>query len=242
MNISNYRPISLLPSFSKILEKIIFRRLIHYFHYNKILANEQFGFRSNTSTELASYHLISKILAALNDRLLVGGIFCDLKKAFDCVDHEILLAKLYQYGIAGKGLALITSYLQDRNKTVIVSNRSKLYCSEWKSITQGVPQGSVLGPLLFLIYINYLPQTVSTYADTILFADDTSIIVKLTKSCVFAYSIQENIINVNRWFNSNSLLLNMDKTHYLQFYTKTGQTKDLEIHYEDNQITAVNTI
>ena len=113
MDISNYRPISLLPSFSKILENIIFRRLIHYFNYNKILAKEQFGFRSNTSTELASYHLINRILVALNDRLLMGGIFCDLKKAFDCVDHEIVLTKLHQHGIVGKGLKLITSYLQE---------------------------------------------------------------------------------------------------------------------------------
>ena len=106
MDISNYRPISLLPSFSKIFEKIIFRRLIQHFDYNKILANERFGFRSKTSTELASFHLISKILEALNNRLLVGGIFCDLRKTFDCVDHKILLAKMYQYGITGKGLKL----------------------------------------------------------------------------------------------------------------------------------------
>jgi len=93
-----------------------------------------------------------------------------------------------------------------------------------------------------LIYINDLPQTVSTHADPILFADDTSIIVTSTKSCEFKHSLQENIINVNRWFKSNSLLLNMDKTHYLQFFTKTDQKGDLETHYEDNQITAVNTI
>ena len=100
--ISVIRPISLLPPFSKIFEKIIFRRLIQHFDYNKILGNEHFGFRSKTSTDLASFHLISKILEALNIRLLVGGIFCDLRKAFDCVDHKILLAKMYQYGITGK--------------------------------------------------------------------------------------------------------------------------------------------
>ena len=88
------------------------------------------------------------------------------------MDHKILLAKMYQYGITGKGLKLIISYLQDRNQRVIISSRSKLYYSEWESIKQGVPQGSVLGPLLFFIYINDLPQTINSLADPVLFADD----------------------------------------------------------------------
>jgi hypothetical protein len=201
MDISNYRPISFLLSFSKIFEKIIFRRLIQHLDYNKILANEQFGFRSKSSTNLASFHLISKILEALYKGLWVGGIFFDLRKAFDCVDHKILLAEMYQYGITGKGLKLITSYLQDRNQSVIISSRSKLYYSEWESIKQGVPQGSVLGPLLFLIYINDLPQTINPLADPVLFADDTSMIVKSTESWEFLNSIQRNTINADKWFN-----------------------------------------
>jgi len=149
---------------------------------------------------------------------------------------------MYQYVITGKGLKLITSYLQDRNQRVIISSRSKLYYSEWESIKQGVPQGSVLGPLLFLIYINDLPQTINSLADPVLFADDTSMIVKSTEPWEFLHSIQRNIINADRWFKSNSLLLNMDKTHLLQFYTKIGQIMDLEVCYENKQITTVNTI
>jgi len=242
MDIANYRPISILPSFSKIFEKVILKRLIQHFDYNKILVNEQFGFRNKTSTTLASFHLTSKILEALNNRLLVGGIFCDLRKAFDCVDHKTLLEKLYQYGITGEGLKLLTSYLKDRKQRVIINSRSKVYRSDWEPIQRGVPQGSVLGPLLFLIYINDLPQTIKPLADPVLFADDTSMIVKSTEPGEFLHSIQSNISNVDRWFKSNSLLLNMDKTHLLQFSTKNSQLMDLEVHYENKQITAVNSI
>ena len=163
-----------------------------------------------------------------------------IPKAFDCVDHKSLLAKMYQYGITDKRLKLITSYLKDRNQRVIITSRSKVYHSDWESI-RGVPQGSVLGPLLFLMYINDLPQTIKPLAEPVLFADDTSMIVKSTEPGEFLHSIQNNIINVDRWFKSNSLLLNMDKTHLLQFNTKTSQLMDLEVHYENKRITAVNS-
>jgi hypothetical protein len=146
---------------------------------------------------------------------------------------------MYQYVITGKGLKLITSYLQDRNQRVIITSKSKLYYSEWESVKQGVPQGSVLGPLLFIIYINDLPQTINPRANPVLFVDDTSMIVKSTERWEFLHSIQRNIINADRWFKSNSLFLNMDKTHLLQFYTKIGQIMDLEVYYENKQITAV---
>ena len=140
-----------------------------------------------------------------------------LQKAFDCVDHEILLAKMYQYGITGKGHKLITSSLENRSQRVIITNKSKPYYSEWEPIKQGVPQGSVLGPLLFIIYINDLPQTINPLANPVLFADDTSMIVKSTDPIDFINTIQRNIINADRWFKSNSLSLNTEKTHLLQF-------------------------
>jgi hypothetical protein len=102
-NIYNCRPISLLTSFSKILEKIVFTRLIHHLNYNHILADEQFGFRAKSYTDLASYKLINDILMSLNNKLIVEGVLCDLQKAFDCVDHDLLLSKMHWYGISGKG-------------------------------------------------------------------------------------------------------------------------------------------
>ena len=122
---------------------------------NNILAPEQFGFRSNSSTEQAAYIMINHILTALNDKLLVRGIFCDLQKAFDCVNYEILMNKLESYGVTGKFKTLINSYLTERYQMVTLGNlREKGKTSNWKLIKMGVPQGSVLGPLPFLIYIN----------------------------------------------------------------------------------------
>jgi len=113
-NVANYRPISLLTSFSKIFERIIYDRLLNHIEKNNILAVEQFGFRTSSSTEKASYKLTENILNALNNRLMVGGIFCNAQKAFDCVNHNILLSKLEFYGITGITCKLLKSYLKSR--------------------------------------------------------------------------------------------------------------------------------
>jgi hypothetical protein len=123
-----------------------------------ILAVEQFGFRSSSSTEKASYRLIDDILNALNNRMMVGGIFCDLQKAFCCVNHNVLLTKLEFYGITGITYKLIISYLQGRHQRVVLNNHSSSSCSNWGEITHGVLQGSMVGPLFFLHYINVLSQ------------------------------------------------------------------------------------
>jgi hypothetical protein len=241
-NISNYRSISLLTSFSKIFEKIIFTRLTHHLSDNHILANEQFSFRHELSTDSGLFKLINDILTSLNNKLLVGGIFCDLQKAFDCVDHDLLLSKMHWYGISGKGFDLIQSYLKNRYQRVIISNKSKQYFSEWEPIKYGVPQGSILGPLFFILYINNLPKTMATSANPVLFADDTIMIITNPNLMEFTNSINVNSIKINKWFKSNSLSLNIDKTHFLQFFTKTDQTYDFQPYYDNKQITKVGTI
>jgi hypothetical protein len=204
-NTSIYRPISLLTSFSKIFGKIIYTRLIHHLIHNHILVDEQFGFRTKSSKDLASYKLINDVLTSLNYRLLVGGVFCDLQKAFDCVDHDILLSKTNWYGISGKEYKLLSSYLKNRQHRVIITNKSKRYYSKWELIRFGIPQGSILGPLFFIMYINDLPKTIAGLANPVLFADDTSMIISKSNPKEFTNTINRNIIKINEWFKGNSL-------------------------------------
>jgi hypothetical protein len=151
------------------LKKIIYTRLIRHLNHNHILVDEQFGFRIKSSTDLASYELINDVLVSLYNKLLVGSVFCDLQKAFDCVDHDTLLSKMNWYGISGKEYKLLSSYLRNRHHTVIITNKSTQYCSKWEPIRFGIPQGSILGPLLFILYINDLQKTIVGLANPVLF-------------------------------------------------------------------------
>jgi hypothetical protein len=146
---ANYRPISLLTSFSKIFEKVIFNRLRDYVNNYNILAQEQYGFRNNLSMEAASFNLLINVLEALNNKSMVGGIFCDLSKAFDCVNHTFLLSKLKFYGIMGRAFKLLSSYLCDRYQRVFLKNTDLGNCfSDWEKVF-GSPSRINLRPAAF---------------------------------------------------------------------------------------------
>ena len=166
---------------------------------------------------------------------MVGGIFCDLEKAFDSVNHDILLSKLPYYGINGKAKLLLESYLQHRYQRVQIRNShlNTTTTSKWTKIKYGVPQGSILGPLLFLVYINDLPKAVEHKALPILFADDTSILLTSPNNIQMQRDFNQIFMQLNKWFKSNLLSLNFDKTSFIHFTNKSTCNFDMQIKYED---------
>jgi len=218
---SNNRPISILPVFSKIFEKVIYNRLIDHLHSNVISNEHHYGFRSEKSTENASYVLLNEILTALNNKQMVGGIYCDLHKAFDYITHTMVLEKMKFYGVSGKIYNLIKSYSDGRYQNVVLSHSNGIE-STWEKIRQGVTQGSILGSLLFLIYINDLPNLASTGTKIILYADNISVLVTRSNLENFETKIDNIFGYINSWFKVNQLTLNYNKTDYLQFNTKNS--------------------
>jgi hypothetical protein len=210
---------------------------------NNILTKEQFGFRSNTSTETAIYALINNILSSLNNKLMVGELFFDLQKAFDCVNHDILLSKMKFYGIRDIANKLMESYLRNRYQRVVINDdRLNKYYSELEQMHHGVPQGSVLRPLFFLPYINDLPKSVSDKSNPILFADDTSFIITNYNKGEFKHNIYDIFHEINKWFQSNLLSLNYGKTYLLQFVTKSNQEIEMHISLKNKKITTTQSI
>ena len=212
--IENYRPVSTLPVFGKIFEKIIYKRLYKFFSSNDVISDAQFGFRKNHSTGHAIHYSVNIVKEALSNKKNVLGIFIDLSKAFDTLNHNILLKKLENYGVRGVANNLVNSYLSDREQYVCFQNND----SSHEKITFGVPQGSVLGPLLFLIYINdIINSIIGDDVKIVLYADDTNIFI--VGSCKRELVIRANKIlkYINDYMKSNYLHINIGKCCYIHF-------------------------
>lgn len=231
---SNYRPVSVLPQFSKILEKLFYNRIISFVKTNSIMYNSQYGFRENHSTSLALMELFEKITSNLDNKLVTVGVFIDLKKAFDTIDHSILINKLCHYGVRGVASNWIKNYLSNRSQYVVHNNVS----SEYKTIRCGVPQGSILGPILFLLYINDLAN-VSDKLKFILFADDTNVFHTGKNVVDVSTILNDELKNLSIWFKVNKLSLNISKTNYMIFDSK-GKEIDCTISIDGVNVERVH--
>jgi hypothetical protein len=207
-------------------------RLVNHLETNNILAVEQFGFRTSSSTAQVSFNFINNILDEFKKRKHnVGGIFLDLQKASDCINHDILLNKLSFYGIMEGFFQLIKTYLQYTYQRVVLNNNYFISISDWGEVTQGVPQGSIIGPLLFLIYINNLPHSINKNNKIVLFADDTSLIVSNLYPIKFRDDANKILQYIQIWFNANLISLNLEKTHFMHFTTKNNSFSTVDIKY-----------
>ena len=209
----NYRPISLLTSTSKLFEKIVFTQLYNYFHENQLFYPSQYGFRKMHSTELAALELTDRILKDIDERNVSLAIFMDLSKAFDTLDHQILLTKLNFYGIGGLALDWFSSYLTGRKQYVEVDGVK----SGLLPLSTGVPQGSILGPLLFLIYMNDIPNANEDFK-YILYADDTTLFSTIQVLATTPFDVNNQLTQIYDWLAVNKLSLNIKKTKYIVFH------------------------
>ena len=239
--LDNYRPISILPALSKVFERVMFNQVHGFFKLHNLYYDSQYGFREQHSTELASLELIDRLLVELDNGETPLSIFMDLSKAFDTLNHDILLYKLKYYGIIGPALELFKSYFINRKQYVELENVKSNYID----ITTGVPQGSILGPLLFIIYINDI-SSVSTLFKPIIYADDTTLFTTLStiKNSNLTHDLTHNVnyelSKVCEWLKINKLSLNAKKTKYMLFHQPRKKVKILDIKIDDIKLDSVN--
>jgi hypothetical protein len=232
-DVGNYRPISLLPAFSKIFERVVCDQLTFYLESNNLICNRQYGFRKNRSTKLALIDFVNQCIDALDAGESVIGCFADLSKAFDCVDAQILLKKLQNLSIGGRAFNWLASFLSNRRQYTEITHQTKFklktVSSKEQIIQSGVPQGSILGPVLFLVYVNDMPGMVPV-ENLFMFADDTTLFSKHRDAKSLEIQTFEQINNLAQYFSNNQLLLNSGKTGYLciQTHQRANSTSALE--------------
>lgn len=234
---TNYRPISILPVFSKGLEKIIYSRLINFLDKTRALTDCQFGFRKGKSTETALLAIKENILQSIEKGTYTLGLFVDFSKAFDCLDHNILLKKLTSYGIRGKSHDLLNSYLSNRSQCVCISNHQ----SSLLPISCGVPQGSVLGPLLFNLYINDIVH-IDNSVQFIIYADDSTVLISGNDPNALVSHCNDVLEKLSVWSQLNRIEINTQKTKAILFRARNKKfILENSLMIQDKNIDLVDT-
>ena len=210
---SNYRPISLLNCFDQTFERLTHDKMSAFIDKHKIIYLNQYGFRKGFSTTLALIDVIDTLKKALDHKDYAICIFLDLEKAFDTISHEILLKKLEHYGFRGHSNIFFKSYLSNRKQYCLVNGKQ----TDYQNISFGVPQGSVLGPLFFLIFINDISMAMSK-CNGKLFADDTSLLLHHKQINVLIHNAELALNDISHWFLLNKLSLSLDKYSFLFFH------------------------
>lgn len=230
--VENYRPVVVPSGFSKIFEYAYLSRLTPFLNKYDMLTDNQHGFCKNRSTHTAMYAFYEKLVEYIEAGECPVGIFCDLSRAFDCVDHDKLLIKLHSYGIRGVALEWISSFLKNRLHYVTLTYSHKgnvvKVSSEYKEIHMGVPQGSILGPILFLIYTNELDMLTSD-AFLVMYADDQSLLLSDKSDATLALKCNDSLNKLNNWYCFYKLYFNTDKTQYIRFHNRQKSCMNLDI-------------
>lgn len=234
LDAGNYRPVSVLPIISKVMERIMHQQLYDFLSQLHILNESQSGFRKSHSTQSCLHRLSEKVLNGIHKSEVVGMVAVDLKKAFDTVDHEILKKKLEHYGVRGSNLALFESFLNNRKQFARVNNVD----SEKETIITGVPQGSILGPLLFILYVNDLPGCVRK-CEVNMYADDTAIYYSHRDVLNVSAAINFDLQSIYSWFCANKVSMHFGKTVTMLISSPQKRrhlpTKELNIKINDGQ-------
>lgn len=220
----NYRPISLLCVISKVIERLILNRIMDFLTRFNLLSKFQHGFQQNKSTESATLQLLQFLYSEIDKGYHVVGLFFDLSKAFDTLNIDFILYKLERLGIRGLALKLIHSFLMDRKIQVKISN----HLSDEYNLDMGVPQGSVLGPLIFLLFINDLPNKIQN-GQIVMFADDTTMLLSAPDSNELKIKISNILQSYEEWCHKNILILNIGKTECLFFSKRRIPSNDLAL-------------